>query len=119
MSDKMPPSPNRPVTPAHAGPEHEEPRVFQREVWGSRAGFILAAVGSAVGLGNIWRFPYLTAEAGGPAFVVLFIIMLFLIGIPVMLAEFTVGRGTRLSPIRGQRKTGGRGWTTCSLSAAS
>jgi hypothetical protein len=70
MSDERPPSADQPVSPSHAGPEHAEPKEFQREVWGTRAGFILAAVGSAVGLGNMWRFPYLTAEAGGAAFVV-------------------------------------------------
>lgn len=112
MSDDWhPESAKTPVTPAHAGPDHEEPEAFKREVWGTRAGFILAAVGSAVGLGNMWRFPYQVSETGGAAFVILFILMMFLIGIPVMLAEFAVGRGTRLSPIGGLRKAGGKAWT--------
>lgn len=81
-----------------------------REGWGTRLGFILAAVGSAVGLGNMWRFPYATAERGGAAFVILYIAMVFLIGVPIMLSEFAVGRRTRLSPIGALRQAGGPGW---------
>lgn len=104
-------TPDTPVSPAHAGPEHEEPRAFQREVWGTRLGFVLAAIGSAVGLGNMWRFSYLAAENGGAAFVVVYVAMLFVVGVPVMLAEFTVGRGTGLSPIGALRRAGGNAWT--------
>lgn len=109
MSDQ----PTNPETAsrAHTGTEHAEPTEFTREVWGTRLGFILAAVGSAVGLGNMWRFPYVTAEYGGAAFVVLYILMTVFVGIPVMLAEFTVGRSTRLSPVGALRKAGGRGWS--------
>ncbi len=81
-----------------------------REGWGTRLGFILAAVGSAVGLGNMWRFPYAAAEQGGAAFVFLYIAMVFVVGVPVMLAEFAVGRRTRLSPIGALRATGGSRW---------
>ena len=81
-----------------------------REGWGTKLGFILAAVGSAVGLGNMWRFPYATAENGGAAFVILYIGMVFLVGVPVMLAEFAVGRRARLSPIGALRQVGGSGW---------
>lgn len=81
-----------------------------RGAWGSRLGFILAAVGSAVGLGNMWRFPYGTAEHGGAAFVLLYILMTFMVGIPVMIAEFGIGRWTRLSPIGALRKAGGTAW---------
>jgi NSS family neurotransmitter:Na+ symporter len=81
-----------------------------RELWGSRFGFLMAAVGSAVGLGNMWRFPYSTAEHGGAAFVLLYIIITFLVGVPVMIAEFGIGRNTRLSPIGALRKAGGGGW---------
>jgi neurotransmitter:Na+ symporter, NSS family len=81
-----------------------------REQWGSRFGFIMAAVGSAVGLGNMWRFPYGTAEHGGAAFVMLYILITFLVGIPIMIAEFGIGRTTRLSPIGALRKTGGSAW---------
>lgn len=81
-----------------------------REQWGTRIGFILAAVGSAVGLGNMWRFPYLTAENGGAAFLLLYIVMVVFIGLPIMLAEFTVGRGAKKSPIMALAHFGGRRW---------
>ena len=83
----------------------------KRELFNTRAGFILAAVGSAVGLGNMWRFPYVAAEGGGAAFVVLYIILTLAIGIPLMLSEFSVGRGARLSPIGALRKLGGKRWS--------
>ncbi len=81
-----------------------------REGWGTRAGFILAAVGSAVGLGNMWRFPYVAADTGGAAFVLFYVLMVFLIGIPVMLAEFSIGRKAQLSPIGALKQVGGRTW---------
>jgi NSS family neurotransmitter:Na+ symporter len=62
--------------------------------FGSRLGFILAAAGSAVGLGNVWRFPYMTAENGGAAFVLLYLGCVLLIGIPVLLAELSMGRAS-------------------------
>ncbi|MCR6111972.1 sodium-dependent transporter [Bacillus sp. A301a_S52] len=63
-----------------------------RERWASGLGFILAAVGSAVGLGNIWRFSYVTGENGGAVFLLIYILCIFLIGLPVLLAEFSIGR---------------------------
>lgn len=81
-----------------------------RELWGTRFGFLMAAVGSAVGLGNMWRFPYSTAEHGGAAFVLLYIIITFLVGVPIMIAEFGLGRSTRRSPIGALRRAGGPGW---------
>lgn len=81
-----------------------------RELWGSRLGFILAAVGSAVGLGNMWGFPYRTAENGGAAFVLLYVLLTVLVGIPIMIAEFGLGRSTRQSPIGALTATGGRAW---------
>lgn len=81
-----------------------------REQWSSRAGFVLAAVGSAVGLGNMWRFSYLTAEYGGAAFLVLYLAITLLVGLPVMLAELTLGRGSQQSPIRALEHYGGPGW---------
>ncbi|MBW3534596.1 MAG: sodium-dependent transporter [Gemmatimonadetes bacterium] len=83
---------------------------IQRELFGTRLGFVLAAVGSAVGLGNMWRFPYRVSEGGGAAFVVLYIILTLIVGIPLMLCEFSVGRRSRLSPIGALRKEGGRAW---------
>jgi len=82
----------------------------QREHWGSRLGFVMAAVGSAVGLGNMWRFSYLAAESGGAAFVVLYIGMTALVALPIMLAEFTLGRGARQSPVLALAHYGGPAW---------
>jgi NSS family neurotransmitter:Na+ symporter len=82
-----------------------------REHWSSRTGFVMAAVGSAVGLGNMWRFSYLTAENGGAAFVVLYLVVTLLVGLPVLLAELVVGRGSQRSPIRALVHYGGRAWT--------
>lgn len=70
-----------------------------REVWGSRVGFVFAAAGSAIGLGNIWRFPYVTGQNGGAAFVLIYIFFVLFIGVPVMVAELTVGRNTGLNPV--------------------
>jgi NSS family neurotransmitter:Na+ symporter len=81
-----------------------------REQWGTRLGFVMAAVGSAVGLGNMWRFSYLAAENGGAAFVLLYACMTLLIGLPVLLAEFTVGRGARRSPVMALAHFGGNSW---------
>ncbi len=81
-----------------------------RELWGTRWGFVLAAVGSAVGLGNMWRFSYIAAEGGGAAFLILYIFMIALLGIPLMLCELTVGRRTHLSPIGALRELGGVAW---------
>ena len=83
---------------------------IQREIWGTRLGFILAAIGSAVGLGNMWRFPYRAAEGGGAAFVVLYLGLTLVIGIPLMLSEFSVGRRTRLSSVGALRTIGGPAW---------
>ncbi len=67
--------------------------------WSSRWAFILAATGSAVGLGNIWRFPYVTGENGGGAFVLVYLLCVAVIGLPVMMAEVLIGRRGRQSPI--------------------
>jgi NSS family neurotransmitter:Na+ symporter len=83
-----------------------------REEWASRLGFLLAAVGSAVGLGNMWRFSYLTAENGGAAFLVLYMGITLLVGLPVLLAEFVLGRGARRGPIGALAHYGGRGWAS-------
>ncbi|MEC7547246.1 MAG: sodium-dependent transporter [Pseudomonadota bacterium] len=68
-------------------------------IWASRWTFILAAVGSAVGLGNIWKFPYITGEYGGGAFVLVYLLCILSVGIPVMMAEVLLGRKARMSPI--------------------
>jgi len=67
--------------------------------WSNRLAFILAATGSAVGLGNIWKFPYITGENGGGAFVLVYLVCIGLIGIPIMMAEVMIGRRGRQSPI--------------------
>lgn len=67
--------------------------------WSSRWAFILAATGSAVGLGNIWKFPYITGENGGGAFVLVYLLFIALIGIPVLMGEVLIGRRGRLSPV--------------------
>lgn len=71
--------------------------------WGSRWAFILAATGSAVGLGNIWRFPYVVGEYGGAAFVLVYLLCIALLGIPVMMSEILIGRRGRQSPINTMR----------------
>lgn len=67
--------------------------------WSSRLMFILAATGAAIGLGNIWKFPYLAGENGGGAFVLVYLLCLALIGIPIMMAEVLIGRRGRQSPV--------------------
>ncbi|MGF1741680.1 sodium-dependent transporter [Vibrio profundum] len=68
---------------------------MQREQWGSRTGFILAAVGSAIGLGNIWRFPYMAYENGGGAFFIPYLFAMITAGIPFMILEFSMGHKNR------------------------
>lgn len=71
--------------------------------WSSRLAFIMAAVGSAVGLGNVWKFPYITGENGGGAFVLVYLLCIALIGVPIMMAEILIGRRGRQSPINTMR----------------
>ncbi|WP_129596480.1 sodium-dependent transporter [Anaerophilus nitritogenes] len=75
----------------------------QRDQWTSKIGFILAAAGSAVGLGNLWKFPYSVGTNGGGAFVMIYFIFLILIGFPLMLAAITIGRKTQLSAVGAYR----------------
>ena len=70
---------------------------MQRASFGSKIGAILAAAGSAVGLGNIWRFPYETGSHGGAAFILIYLGCVFLLGLPIVIAEFTVGRRAKAS----------------------
>ena len=86
-----------------------------RENWSSPLGFTLAAVGSAVGLGNMWRFSYLTAEQGGAAFVLLYLVFTALVGLPEMLAELTIGRGSQQSPVGALGHYGGAKWKPLGL----
>ncbi len=87
-----------------------------RERFGSRLGFILISAGCAIGLGNVWRFPYITGEYGGAAFVLLYLIFLVILGLPVMVMEFAVGRASQKSSAKAfdvlapKKKWGWFGW---------
>ncbi len=72
---------------------------IEREQWGSKIGFVLAAAGSAVGLGNIWKFPYLVGENGGAAFIILYLISVVIIGLPIVVAEILIGRTAQRNPV--------------------
>lgn len=72
----------------------------QREHWGSRLGFIMATAGSAIGLGSLWRFPYITGQNGGGAFVLLYLVFTLLIGLPIFLGELIIGRASQKSPVK-------------------
>ncbi|MDF2549272.1 MAG: sodium-dependent transporter yocR [Chlamydiales bacterium] len=80
---------------------------MQRESWTSKIGFVLAAAGSAVGLANIWRFPYLVGSSGGAAFIALYIIFLLLIGVPAFLAELALGKMSHGGPAKAFQEVGG------------
>jgi NSS family neurotransmitter:Na+ symporter len=82
----------------------------ERESWATRAGFILAAVGSAVGLGNIWQFPFQTGRNGGAAFLVVYLLAVGLIGFPAMLSEFVIGRRSGRNPIDAFHRLGNKSW---------
>jgi len=81
--------------------EVSSPVATGRVMWSGRMAFILAAAGSAVGLGNIWKFPYITGENGGGAFVLVYLACILIIGIPVMMAEIAIGRRGQHNPIEG------------------
>lgn len=81
---------------------------LERAKFGSKLGVILATAGSAVGLGNVWRFPYLAGENGGAAFMLLYIGCVLLLGLPCMVAEFIVGRRAQANAARAFRSLGGR-----------
>lgn len=83
----------------------------KRGLWSSRLGFIMASAGSAVGLGNIWKFPYITGMHGGGAFVLFFIFCIVAVGVPIMIAEMVIGRHTHKDPVGAFRKLRGGPWT--------
>lgn len=78
--------------------------------WGSRIGFILATVGSAVGLGAIWKFPYMAGTNGGSVFMLPYIVFSLTVGVSLLLAEFSMGRAGRAGPMESLTKVIGRGW---------
>lgn len=80
-----------------------------RGQWSSQLGFVLAAAGSAVGLGNIWRFPYMAGQNGGGAFVLVYLVCVVLLGLPVMLVEISLGRATQLNAVGAIKAVAPRG----------
>ena len=74
---------------------------MKREKFGSRLGFILVSAGCAIGIGNVWKFPYMCGEFGGAAFILIYLVFLLILGIPVLVCEFAVGRGSRHSVAAG------------------
>ncbi|MEQ1439877.1 sodium-dependent transporter [Fontimonas sp. SYSU GA230001] len=81
-----------------------------RENWGSRFGFIMAAAGSAIGLGNVWRFPYITGTNGGGAFLLIYLGIIVAFGVSLALAEMVVGRTAQRNPVGAFRALGGARW---------
>ena len=73
--------------------------INKREQWGSKLGFILAASGSAVGLGNIWKYPHMAGQNGGAAFTIVYLVCILVVGLPILLGELVIGRNTQLSPV--------------------
>ena len=85
-----------------------------RGMWSSRFIFILAAAGSAIGLGNIWKFPYMAGKYGGGAFVLMYLACIGVIGIPILVAEILIGRDARKNPVGAFNVLGGgnKFWTS-------
>ena len=81
-----------------------------RSNWSSKTGMILAATGSAVGLGAIWKFPYMAGANGGSAFIIPFILMVLFFGVTLILAEIIIGRAGRGSSVTSFRRIGGKFW---------
>ena len=84
---------------------------MERGSFGTKIGVVLATAGSAVGLGNIWRFPYITGEDGGAAFIVVYLVAVAVLGIPGMVAEFVVGRHGAANAPRAYSLVGGKAWS--------
>ena len=83
---------------------------MERGNFGSKLGIILATAGSAVGLGNVWRFPFMTGQNGGAAFIILYFVCILLLGIPGMVSEFIIGRHAQSNAYRAYGKMGGKAW---------
>ena len=81
-----------------------------RDHWTSRLGFVLAATGSAIGLGNLWKFPYITWDNNGGAFVLVYLLCIVLIGLPIMMTEILIGRKTQKSPVGAMKAAVGPAW---------
>ncbi len=81
-----------------------------REQWGSKTGFILAAAGSAIGLGNLWKFPFITWDNKGGAFVLVYLLCILAVGLPIMMAEILIGRKTQRSAVGAMKAAVGPAW---------
>ena len=91
----------------------------KRESWSGKWTFILAAAGSAVGLGNMWRFPYLAAKYGGGTFLIIYLILVFTLGVSLLLQDIAIGHASKLSPIRAFEKLSGKkGWNVVGFLAS-
>ena len=86
-------------------------KISQREQWTSKLGFILAAAGSAVGLGNLWGFAYRASQGGGAAFVLLYVLIVLIVCIPVFVAELALGKNAMVSSLLAPVKLGGTSWS--------
>ena len=84
-----------------------------REHWSSNMGFILAATGSAIGLGNLWKFPFITWENNGGAFVLVYLVCIAAVGLPIMMAELLIGRKGQKSVVGAVRHGGGSAFGGC------
>ena len=76
----------------------------ERDKFGSRLGFILVSAGCAVGLGNVWKFPYICGQNGGAAFILIYLVFLTILGLPILISEFAVGRGSRFGVAKAYEK---------------
>lgn len=83
---------------------------MERGSFRTKIGVILATAGSAVGLGNVWRFPYMTGKDGGAAFIIIYLVAILMLGIPGMVAEFVVGRKSASNAARAYTRAGGKAW---------
>src|SRR3954467_4612685 len=90
-------APSTPSPTSSAPPER--PAAPSRETFGSRLGGLLTIVGVSVGLGHVWRFPYMVGKFGGAAFVLFYVVVSVVIGVPALIAEFALGRSTRRGPV--------------------
>ena len=110
MADRQHP-PKHPPHPPHLHELDHPDATHVRGTFAGKIGFILAAAGSAVGLGNIWKFPYIVGENGGSAFILVYLVCILLVGVPVLLAEFVIGRAAQTSQVSAYRRLApGKPW---------
>ena len=81
-----------------------------QEQWGSRSGFVLSTIGAAVGIGNIWRFSYVAGENGGAAFLLIYIACVVLVGLPLLIAELSLGRRAQGDAVSAFENADGHGY---------